>query len=575
MSYRLVLLSLIMNARLLFVVLIMAFFACSENKPWNTSVENTELDSLLINGIGVMNQMDFDSAQTLFSRLIIEAEDARSSRHAILGYLNLGNLYQYFGLDEEALENYLTSIELAEESGDDRFTHSIYNNLGIFYSKNGAHEKAVYYFEKALEYNREIGRLETVATNLVNLGTSLDLVGRDDEAEDNFEEAISIFISIIDSTSLSAAYNNLGNYHYDNQDGAEAKAHYLKALEYVTETSPSYYRWEYCLNLAKVFRDEGKLDSARSYLQDALKGFEHFNKVENQIKAQRMLAEIERNLGNESAAISLLTQNLDLQDSILANKTSQWVSDREMNFEFGKKEQELENLQTKLEQRRTITLLGSVLGLFVILLIAISTRARWKVLKQRTELLENEKEISRLATEKRESEQKRLKEEMASRESLLKIEREKLQQEVDFKNRELVGKVINLSSQQEQFSRLKEVLEKGETHTKENLQQTVKNALSLLRTSSSNADDWENFKLHFEEVHPIFFENMRKKGIQLSAGEEKMAAYLVLNLSSKEIAKISSISPDSVRKRKQRLREKFDLDGTSDLRDHLLQFLES
>jgi DNA-binding CsgD family transcriptional regulator len=263
-----------------------------------------------------------------------------------------------------------------------------------------------------------------------------------------------------------------------------------------------------------------------------------------------------------------------LQDSILVKKTSQWVSDRELNFEFGKKEQELKDLHTKMRQRKTIALLLTVLGILFFLLIAISLRARWKVLRQRNELLESEKEISRLAIEKRKSEEERLKEEMKSRERILKVEREKLQQEVDFKKRELVGKVLNLSSQKKQFTKLREVLEEGANGKAEDLQQTMKQALSLLRTGSSTTDDWESFQKHFEEVHPKFFEKLRSSVSHLSASEERMAAYLVLNLNPKEIAQISSISPDSVRKRKQRLREKFDLSGKDDLREYLLQFLE-
>lgn len=521
-----------------------------------------------------MNEMDFDSAQTLFNQAIIEAEETKSSRHAILSYLNMGNLYQYFGLEEEALEFFLTSMELSEESGDNRFIHSIYNNLGIFYAINGADQKAVEYFRKALSFNREKGRQAVVASNLVNLGTALDKIGEDEEAEKNYLEAISIFSTLGDSSSLSAAYNNIGNYHYDNEDIAEAKAFYLKAYNNVTTTSQSYFLWEYCLNLGRVYQGEEKLDSALFYAQGAVEGARRFNIGENQIKAKRLLAEIERELGNISAADSLLVESLALQDSILLNKTSQWVSDRELNFEFGKKEQELKDLQTKVQQRKTIALLITVLGVLFLLLIAISLRARWKVLSQRNELLESEKEIARLAIEKRKSEEKSLKEEMKSRERILKVEREKLQQEVDFKKRELVGKVLNLSSQKKQFTKLREVLEEGAKGKAEDLQQTMKQALSLLRTGSSSTDDWESFQRHFEEVHPKFFEKLRNTSSHLSASEERMAAYLVLNLNPKEIAQISSISPDSVRKRKQRLREKFDLTGKTDLREYLLQFLE-
>ena len=57
----------------------------------------------------------------------------------------------------------------------------------------------------------------------------------------------------------------------------------------------------------------------------------------------------------------------------------------------------------------------------------------------------------------------------------------------------------------------------------------------------------------------IFFKSLTKDYPELSPTDLRLCAYFLINLNAKEIAQISNISPDSVRKRKQRLRQKLNL----------------
>ncbi len=78
----------------------------------------------------------------------------------------------------------------------------------------------------------------------------------------------------------------------------------------------------------------------------------------------------------------------------------------------------------------------------------------------------------------------------------------------------------------------------------------------IIRGNENTDQDWEGFKLHFEEVHPQFFSRLQEAYPALSANDLRLCAYLLIDLNSKEIAQIYNISPESIRKKKQRLREK-------------------
>jgi DNA-binding CsgD family transcriptional regulator len=82
--------------------------------------------------------------------------------------------------------------------------------------------------------------------------------------------------------------------------------------------------------------------------------------------------------------------------------------------------------------------------------------------------------------------------------------------------------------------------------------------------------EWENFSLHFETVHPSFFKNLKTKHNNITTNELRLCAYLLMNLSNKEIAILLFISSDAVQKAKYRLKKKFSLSTDDKLFDYLL-----
>ena len=68
--------------------------------------------------------------------------------------------------------------------------------------------------------------------------------------------------------------------------------------------------------------------------------------------------------------------------------------------------------------------------------------------------------------------------------------------------------------------------------------------------------DWENFKRMFEKIHPDFFTSLKQTAPGITVAEQRMAALLRLDISSKQMASMLGVSVDSVHKTKQRLRQR-------------------
>ena len=94
---------------------------------------------------------------------------------------------------------------------------------------------------------------------------------------------------------------------------------------------------------------------------------------------------------------------------------------------------------------------------------------------------------------------------------------------------------------------------------------------SLVRDNMMD-QNWEHFKLYFERVHADFFKNIHEQNPNLTSSDLRLSAFLLLQFNSKEIAQVLNITPESVRKRKQRIKEKMNLDKNTDLLKHLYTF---
>ncbi len=80
-------------------------------------------------------------------------------------------------------------------------------------------------------------------------------------------------------------------------------------------------------------------------------------------------------------------------------------------------------------------------------------------------------------------------------------------------------------------------------------------------------DHWNEFRHLFSKVHVDFFALVKQKYPSLTQSEIRLLALTKLSLSRKEMAEMLGISPDSVKKTRQRIRKKVDLPDSMDIED--------
>ncbi len=103
----------------------------------------------------------------------------------------------------------------------------------------------------------------------------------------------------------------------------------------------------------------------------------------------------------------------------------------------------------------------------------------------------------------------------------------------------------------------------GDSNATAELSKKVKQSLNA-------QEDWDRVKNHFEKVHPGFFKELLDQFPSLTQNEQRLCAYLRMNLSTKEIATLLGVSTAAIEQARRRLRKKL---GISNTDANLISFL--
>lgn len=147
---------------------------------------------------------------------------------------------------------------------------------------------------------------------------------------------------------------------------------------------------------------------------------------------------------------------------------------------------------------------------------------------------------------------------------LIRLQNEKLESE-------LAATAMNLVQKKEFLHKLREEINKIKNSAQENIDPAdLKKLVKDLTAEDRLNEEWEQFSMHFNSVHNNFLVTLKDKFPQLSAHDLKLCAYLRMNLSSKEMARLMSISIRGVEINRYRLRKKLQLQPKENLFEFFL-----
>lgn len=135
---------------------------------------------------------------------------------------------------------------------------------------------------------------------------------------------------------------------------------------------------------------------------------------------------------------------------------------------------------------------------------------------------------------------------------------------------EMARTASGLNLKMEQFQRtLADIKETAESRSLTTIKK-VNNVQQLIKTLDLSEDTWRAFNIHFEKINPSFFTTLRERYPDITPNDLRLAAYIRMNMSTKEIAELTSRTSRSVDTARYRLAKKLNLKQGVTLQNYLL-----
>ncbi len=207
------------------------------------------------------------------------------------------------------------------------------------------------------------------------------------------------------------------------------------------------------------------------------------------------------------------------------------------------------------------------LAFYFLLIIALLFMAKKQY---ETKLLDDRKKMRvKLELEKQEFLQA---ETEATEKEIIKIRTEKLQAELESKNRELASSAMSLVYKNELLQKLGTEIEKLRNEkVPKTADDQFRKIQKVIDEGMNDERDWNLFETSFNEAHGSFFKKLKASHPDLVPNDLKLCAYLHMNMSSKEMSSLLNISLRGVEIRRYRLRKKLNIPHDKNLAEFFME----
>lgn len=504
----------------------------------NPETDNRTAPFWLKAATAYQNMGKYDSSLVLLKEIIPVFTGANNSkslglayRASAIGYQNIKELplavdylyksMQVFNSARETKEYYNSMVELA----------TIFFFLKEYPKSLQLHTDALKYFEQS----RDTAQMAYALDGITVAYDNMDELGK---ADTSGHRSLQLYQAISDARGRSVSLNNLAHLYKRRGDLHKAEPFLREGLQIMEEMQDARYIPVCQSNLGNCLLELNKLDEAEAILLKAKEGVERNGNTREIANVELALAKLYEQKGVLSKSLLFRKSYEKLRDTLYSRDRLNILAETGARYESKVKEAEITRLKYEQEMYslyKIIILFGS-LGLLALI-------GGWFLARIRRQKAVFEKEKEILAEKDRAQ---------AAELRLAKSELESFALSFHEKNRLLDEISAKFQASPEAFS----------TPT------AAYNFMADLYHQRILTDqDWENFKQQFDLVYPNYVIKIKSNFPEISQAELRLLLLLKLNLETREIAGMLGISPDTVKKTRQRLRKRLNLNEETSLED--------
>lgn len=457
--------------------------------------------------------------------------------------LYLGRSYVEDKENEKAMKVYLQALDIALRSENYNQAGYICSYMGDLYDFEGNYLLGKDKYKEAESYFRKAGNMRSSAFALRDVGRMYAFSDSLDIALIFLLKADTIIVEVGDSSDIGTIYNGIGNIYNMLGNKELAKLYLWKNVNMSDfDDAPSYR------TLAGIYIEEGDFKNARICLEKA--SVPSFNDM-TRFSVLYGYSLLEKAEGNWEKAWFYLDEYNSASDSILTIRNRENIIKIEKEYEHLKIS--LENMRLKSDKQKYFIYWVISVSILLILLWVFQIRIDRKnkrLLKQEIDLSNKSNELFRLRDNLR-NKQDRLEalsiQLSEKNEKLNELDsREKLEKEYEQIKKEEETLVLRIAERRKDLFLSSAIAKKVIKLSQKVVPGATKSPLS--------EKDWQNIITQVNEVYPFLAD--RLAAFNLSAAELRYCYLSLLGLDSIGESILLHIQPDSVNKRRQRVRQR-------------------
>jgi hypothetical protein len=158
------------------------------------------------------------------------------------------------------------------------------------------------------------------------------------------------------------------------------------------------------------------------------------------------------------------------------------------------------------------------------------------------------------------------------REHKIALDNQKLVEENRLKSQELANSTLQLIKKNELLVEIKDELVSLRKSEESLTQKEFQKMMRHINENITSEHDNKLFESNFHEIHEVFFKKLLARYPNLTSQDLKLAAYLKMNLATKEIAPLFNITVRGLENKRYRLRNKLGLAAEINLSEFFIAF---
>ncbi|MDT0621612.1 tetratricopeptide repeat protein [Croceitalea vernalis] len=456
-------------------------------------------------------------------------------------YNTLATIYMDKGDYRIAVIEALKALDLFSEIDDEIRKADVLKLLGDLEYGLENYEKSIQYYDAAIETYTKYNDDFYLAYAKSAAGLALRELGELEKAKNYQKQAIELGKKNDAKLSLSQSLNSLGELMVLEKNYILAKSIFKESKEISDNEGFKIPNINSQIGLSKAFINNPK--ESIKYVTSAINNAKAIGAMSSLQSAYALRSRIYDKNNQDQKAINDLISSQQINDSLFNLKKAQQIEELKTIYETEKKEAEIalqeEEINTLNEKAKVDKLTK---GLYAGGMTSALALFGLSVFGYRQRIKKN-----RIAREKQE---------------------EILKKEIEHKQKELTSQTLHLVQKNTFIQELMENLENVK-NSPNKFKTEFRRIVMLLKKENASDKDWEVFKTYFAEVHNDFDQKLKTLSADISEKEIRLAAFLRMNLTTKEIAATLNVLPDSILKSKYRLKKKLGLDKETDLNQFL------